>query len=85
MEISSGIRKKSAAEGIAQIVFTICASFTIIVVLSIMVYMIANGTPALFKVGISDLLFETEWKPPWVERVMCCYFTSFINMNQTPT
>ena len=45
------------------LVFTICASFTIIAVLSIMIYMIVNGTPALFKVGIKEILFGTEWRP----------------------
>lgn len=63
MKISKSSRKKSAAEEVAQIVFTICASFTIIAVLSIMIYMIVNGTPALFKVGIKEILFGTEWRP----------------------
>lgn len=67
MEISKSSRKKSTAERVAQIVFTICASFTILAVLSIMIYMIANGTPALFKVGIKELLFGTEWKPTAAE------------------
>ena len=67
MEISKSSRKKSTAERVAQIVFTICASFTILAALSIMIYMIANGTPALFKVGIKELLFGTEWKPTAAE------------------
>ena len=67
MEISKSTKKKSAAERIAQIVFTVCASFTILAVLSIMIYMIANGTPALFEVGIKDLLFGTVWKPTAAE------------------
>ncbi len=67
MEISKSLKKKSTAEKIAQIVFTVCASFTILAVLSIMIYMIANGTPALFKVGIRELLFGTMWKPTAVE------------------
>lgn len=67
MEISKLSKKKSAAERIAQIVFTVCASFTILAVLSIMVYMIANGTPALFEVGIKELLFGTVWKPTAAE------------------
>ncbi len=67
MEISKSSKKKSAAEKIAQIVFTVCASFTILAVLSIMIYMIANGTPALFKVGIKELLFGTVWKPTAAE------------------
>ena len=42
MEISKASKKKSTAEKIAQIVFTVCASFTILAVLSIMIYMIAR-------------------------------------------
>ena len=38
MEISKSSRKKSTAERVAQIVFTICASFTILAVLSIMIF-----------------------------------------------
>ena len=67
MEISKSSKKKSTAERIAQIVFTVCASFTILAVLSTMVYMIANGTPALFEVGIKELLFGTVWKPTAAE------------------
>lgn len=67
MEISKSSKKKSTAEKIAQIVFTVCASFTILAVLSIMIYMIANGTPALFKVGIKEILFGTVWKPTAAE------------------
>ncbi|MGN0157055.1 MAG: phosphate ABC transporter permease subunit PstC, partial [Lachnospiraceae bacterium] len=55
--------RKSATEETAQIIFTICASFTILAVLSLTVYMIINGTPALFKVGIKEILFGTIWKP----------------------
>lgn len=67
MEISKSSKKKSTAEKIAQIVFTVCASFTILAVLSIMIYMIANGTPALYKVGIKEILFGTVWKPTAAE------------------
>lgn len=67
MEISKSSRKKSTAERVAQVVFTICASFTILAVLSIMAYMITNGMPALFKVGVKELLFGTVWKPTAAE------------------
>ena len=59
----NGKRSKSAVERIAQIVFMVCASFTILAVFSILIYMFLNGTPALFKVGIKDILFGTVWKP----------------------
>lgn len=67
MEISKSLRKKSTRESVAQIVFTVCASFTILAVLSIVIYMILSGTPALFKVGIKELLFGTVWKPTAAE------------------
>lgn len=67
ISISGNKKNKSAVEWIAQIVFTICASFTILAVLSILVYMFLNGTPALFKVGIKEILLETVWKPTAAE------------------
>ena len=55
--------KKYISETIAKIVFTIFAVVAIIAVCSITVYMIKLGTPALFEVGVLELLFGTEWKP----------------------
>lgn len=54
---------KSAVEKTAQTIFTCCAFFAVLAVLSITVYMVANGTPALFRVGVFDILFGTVWKP----------------------
>ncbi|MDO4332862.1 MAG: phosphate ABC transporter permease subunit PstC [Eubacteriales bacterium] len=56
-------KARSAVETTAEIIFTICAFFAVLAVLSITVYMILNGTPALAKVGITDILFGTVWKP----------------------
>lgn len=42
---------------------TLCALMAVFAVLSITVYMIQNGLPALLKVGVKELLFETVWKP----------------------
>ena len=50
-------------EGIAQAIFTICAFFAVLAVVSITLYMIVNGMPAIFQVGIKDILFSTVWKP----------------------
>ena len=47
----------------AEAVFTICAFFTVLAVVSITLYMFANGLPAIFKVGIREILFSTVWKP----------------------
>ena len=50
-------------EEIAQVIFTLCAFLAILAVISITVYMVINGTPALFQVGIRGILFGTAWKP----------------------
>lgn len=47
----------------AQVTFTLCAFLAILAVISITVYMVINGTPALFQVGIREILFGTAWKP----------------------
>lgn len=60
-------RNKSAVEITAQAIFTVCALIAVMAVVSIAVYMIVNGTPALLQVGIGDILFGTEWKPTAAE------------------
>ena len=47
-------RRKQAVESVAQAVFAVAA---------IMFYMAANGLPAVFRLGIRDILFHAEWKP----------------------
>ena len=61
--IFAGRGSKSAVEHVAQIIFTVCGFFAVLAVASITIYMIISGTPALFKVGIVDILFGTVWKP----------------------
>ena len=56
-------KTKSAIELTANVIFFICAVVAILAVLAITVYMIYSGAPALFKVGILDILFGTEWAP----------------------
>lgn len=56
-------KSKSAVEKAAQGIFTLCALMAILVVASITVYMLINGTPALFRAGIKEILFGTVWKP----------------------
>ena len=56
-------RNKSAVEKAAQGIFTLCALIAILAVVSITLYMIINGAPALFRVGIKEILFGTRWKP----------------------
>ncbi len=60
-------KNKSTVEKVAQIIFSVCALMTVIAVVSITAYMIFNGMPALFEVGIKELLFGTTWKPASAE------------------
>ena len=54
---------KSTVEKAAQAIFTACGFFAVLAVASITLYMIISGTPALFQVGILDILFGTVWQP----------------------
>ncbi len=59
-----GSRKsKSVIEKTARINFLVCAIVSVAAVFSITFYMILNGTPALFKVGIKEILFGNTWAP----------------------
>jgi len=53
----------SMTEHTAAWIFTGCGLLAVIAVFSITLYMVLNGTPALFKVGILEFLFGTVWKP----------------------
>ena len=50
-------KNKAVVETVAQIVFTICAFFAVLAVVSITLYMIISGTPAILKVGLGEILF----------------------------
>ncbi|MBQ7796115.1 MAG: phosphate ABC transporter permease subunit PstC [Lachnospiraceae bacterium] len=56
-------KNKALIERIAELIFTVCAFFAVLAVISITVYMFINGTPALFEVGIAEILFGTNWQP----------------------
>ncbi|MGI5945777.1 MAG: phosphate ABC transporter permease subunit PstC [Lachnospiraceae bacterium] len=58
---------KSAVETAAKVIFTICGFFAILAVASITIYMLVSGAPALFQVGIKELLFGTVWQPEAAE------------------
>lgn len=65
--IMGSSKTTSAVEKTAQGIFTLCALIAILAVVSITVYMIINGTPALLKVGIKEIIFGTVWKPTVAE------------------
>ena len=54
---------KSTVEKAAQGIFTACGFFAVLAVASITLYMLISGTPALFKVGLLEILFGTVWQP----------------------
>ena len=60
-------KTKSLVEIIAHIVFVVCGMLSILAVLSITIYMVISGTPAIFKVGLKEILFSTTWAPTAAE------------------
>ena len=54
---------RAPAERTAMAFFSFCGSAAILAVVSITLYMIISGTPAIFKVGLKEILFGTVWKP----------------------
>ena len=60
-------KNKSIVEIIAHIIFVVCALVAVMAVFAITAYMIINGSPALFKVGIREILFNTKWVPAAAE------------------
>lgn len=63
VSIFANRKTKSMVEKIAAMIFTCCAVVSIVAVLSITAYMIISGTPAIFKVGLTEILFSNVWAP----------------------
>lgn len=61
--IIGNYKTKTTVEKIAHVVFTTCAFAAVIAVFSITLYMFISGVPAIFEVGLKEILFSTEWKP----------------------
>lgn len=60
-------KTKALTEEVMKYVFLICALFAVLAVFSITLYMILNGTPSLFKIGLKEILFGTVWAPTAAE------------------
>lgn len=67
MSVKGGNRSKSFMEILMRIIFTVCGFAAVAAVGAITIYMIIAGTPAIFKVGIAEMLFGTEWAPTAAE------------------
>ena len=61
--IMGSYNTKNTVEKVAAFVFIVCAFFAVLAVFSISLYMIISGTPAIFEVGLIDILFSTIWAP----------------------
>ena len=59
--------KAFTAEAVARALLLICAVAAIFAVCAITFYMFAKGLPALGKVGVTELIFGTLWKPTAAE------------------
>ena len=50
-------------EKLAGYIFLVFGCIAVVSVLAITIFMFWKGTPALFEVGVPELLFGTVWKP----------------------
>ena len=60
-------KRKATVERVAQAIFFCCAFFAVLSVAAITLYMLLNGTPAIFQVGLKEILFSTAWEPAAAE------------------
>lgn len=65
--VNGNKRGKAFIENVMEIIFKVCALTAIVAVAAITLYMIISGTPAIFKVGLTDILFNSVWKPTAAE------------------
>lgn len=50
-------------EKLWEIIFLITAGFSILAVLLICLFLFANGIPAMHKIGLTNFMFGTKWRP----------------------
>ncbi len=67
MSVKGSNRGKSFSEELMKLIFTVCGFAAVAAVAAITIYMIISGVPAVFKVGIAEMLFGTEWAPTAAE------------------
>ena len=46
-----------------KILFLLCACISILAVAVICIFIFANGVPAIGKIGFTDFIFGTHWRP----------------------
>lgn len=65
--IDGNNKHKALIEKVMEWIFKICALVAVCAVGAITLYMIFSGMPAIFEIGITDILFNSVWKPTAVE------------------
>ncbi len=65
--IDGNKRSKALIEKVMEWIFKVCALVAVCAVGAITLYMIISGTPAIFEIGITDMLFNSVWKPTAAE------------------
>ncbi len=50
-------------ETMAESIFTLCAFLAVFAVGAITLYMVANGVPVIYRLGVREILFSSAWKP----------------------
>lgn len=50
-------------EVLMKILFLLCACISILAVVVICIFIFANGVPAIGKIGFTDFIFGTHWRP----------------------
>lgn len=63
ISIIANRKTKSMVEKTASVIFICCAVVSIVAVVGITAYMFVSGTPAIFKVGLTEILFSNVWAP----------------------
>ena len=74
-------RTKSTIETAAGFIFAVCGTIGIVAVVSITLYMILNGLPAIQEVGLTEILFSSVWTPTAADPhygILYIIFTSIV-------
>lgn len=56
-------RRKITIETVMEAFFAACASVAVFAVVSMTLYLLINGLPGIEKVGLTDIVFRTQWHP----------------------
>jgi len=57
------ISLSNVKEVLMKILFLLCACISILAVAVICIFIFANGVPAIGKIGFTDFIFGTHWRP----------------------